>query len=53
MKPPLHKQMSKHLTKPTISRRAISDYSLPIHAVWLESLLIACAFYSLWAIQKG
>ena len=27
--------------------------SLRIHAVWSESSLIAFAFYSFWAIQRG
>ena len=46
--------MSQHTTKPTIRlvRPAKTQISLRIRAAWLESSLIAYAFYSLQAIQR-
>ena len=43
------------MTKPTMRlvQPARTQISLPIHAVWSESSLMACAFYSLRAIQRG
>ena len=48
-------QMSQCMTKPSIRpvRTAKTQISLCICAIWSESLLIACAFCSLWAIQWG
>ena len=45
-------QMSQHTTKPAIRlvRPAKTQISLRIRAVWSESSLIACAFYSTRAI---
>ena len=34
-------------------RPAKTQIRLRIRAVWSESSLIACALYSLWAIQRG
>ena len=48
------KHMTQGTTKPTIRLvwPAKAQISLCIHAVWSESSLIACAFYSLWAVQR-
>ena len=47
--------MSQRTTKPTIRhvRLAKTQISLRIRAVWSESSLMACAFYSPLAIQRG
>ena len=47
--------MSQCMTKPAIwlVQPAKTQISLRIRAVWSESSLIACAFYSLQAIQRG
>ena len=48
-----HLQMSQ-CTKPTIRLvRPAKTQTACASTVWSESLLIACAFYSLWAIQRG
>ena len=46
--------LSQHTTKPTkrFMRPAKTQISLRIRAVWSESLQIACAFYSVQAIQR-
>ena len=47
--------MSQRTTKPTIRfvRSAKTQICLRIRAVWSESALTACAFYSLQTIQRG
>ena len=47
--------LSQCTTKPTIRLMlpVKTQISLHIHTVWSESLLIACVFYSLRAIQRG
>ena len=47
--------MGQRMIKPTIRivRIAKTQISLRIRAVWSESSLIACAFYSLRATQRG
>ena len=50
--------LSQHMTKPTIRCATSENSDLPVHlgslisAVWSEFLLMACAFYSLQAIQR-
>ena len=55
IEPKGNKKLSQRTTKPTIrlTRSAKTRISLRIRAVWSESSLIACAFYSLKAIQRG
>ena len=47
--------MSQRTKKPTIRlvRPVKTQISLRIRAVWSESSLVACPFYSIQAIQKG
>ena len=47
--------LNQRTIKPTIRlvRSAKTQISLRIRAVWSDSSLIACAFYSLRAIQRG
>ena len=54
-KNPLFCEMSQPTTKPIIRlvRPTKTQIRLRIRAVWSESSMIACAFYNLWAIQRG
>ena len=47
--------MSQYTTKPTarLVWPGKTQISLCIHAVWSESSMISCVFYSLGAIQRG
>ena len=49
------KVKSQRMTKPSIRlvRPAKTQISLRIRADWSESLPVACAFYSLRAVQRG
>ena len=48
-------KLSQRMTKPTtrLVRSSKTQIRLRIRAVWSESSLIACAFYSLQTIQRG